>query len=136
MLVYPYGCIEQITSAVIPHIAVKHMYDSVGVPYDLKTKTVRYYDVTLRSWQERTISDMLSDYVVRAMGYRLSSGGFGYWSTDVEYANFALSAYVMDTLADIRDLNIPVDQSVTKGAVEYLKTRLEKGVYEGCNMSG
>jgi uncharacterized protein YfaS (alpha-2-macroglobulin family) len=73
LLEYPYGCLEQITSAVIPHIAVKNIHDALKSPYDIKTEKIKYYDSTKRSWEYRTVNDMMGDYVVRLMGYRLSS---------------------------------------------------------------
>jgi uncharacterized protein YfaS (alpha-2-macroglobulin family) len=132
LLQYPYGCLEQITSAVIPHIAVKNIHDALKSPYDLKVVKIKYYNSSTSSWEERTIYDMMSDYVVRLMNYRLYSGGFGYWNSNVSYAEFELTAYAVNTLADIQALGVPVDQSLAKDAVDYLKLRLEKNVREGC----
>jgi len=132
LLEYPYGCLEQITSAVIPHIAVKNIHDALKSPYDIKTEKIKYYDSTKRSWEYRTVNDMMGDYVVRLMGYRLSSWGFGFWNSNVDVAEFELTAYALSTLAEIQKLGVPVDQSLIKGTVRYLKLRLEKGVREGC----
>lgn len=132
LLQYPYGCLEQITSAVIPNIAVKNIHDALKSPYDIKTVKIKYYNSANRSWEDRTIYDMMGDYIVRLMNYRLGSGGFGYWNTNVYYAEFELTAYAVGTLADIQKIGVPVDQSLVRGAVDYLKLRLEKGVHEGC----
>lgn len=42
---YPYGCIEQQLSAIMPNLAIKALYESVGEKFDLKAITVpRYVD--------------------------------------------------------------------------------------------
>lgn len=132
LLRYPYGCLEQVTSAIIPHIAVKNIHDALKSPYDIKAVKIKYFDYMSSTWEERSVYDIMGDYVVKLMGYRLSSGGFGYWNSGMNYADFALTAYALNTLSDIQAIGVPVDQSMTRGALEYLKTRLEKGIREGC----
>jgi len=40
---FPYGCSEQRTSAIMPTVYLKQLYDSVKMPFDLKTKMVKEY---------------------------------------------------------------------------------------------
>ncbi len=102
LLKYPYGCIEQITSSIVPHIAVKHIHDALKIPYDLKVETIKYMD-SEGNWRDRTIADTLADYIVKTMEYRVISGGFSYW-TGEKVADFEMTAYAVRTLAKVRDL--------------------------------
>jgi uncharacterized protein YfaS (alpha-2-macroglobulin family) len=114
LLRYPYGCIEQITSAVIPHIAVKHMYDVLGLPYDIKEKTIS----SVRDGKEvqQTIHAMLTDYVARIARYQILNGGFTYWSGG-EYADFEMTAYAMEALADVKGLGVSIDSTLSQRAL-------------------
>jgi uncharacterized protein YfaS (alpha-2-macroglobulin family) len=40
---FPYGCSEQKTSAIMPNIYIKKLYDVSLVPFDLTKKMVKKY---------------------------------------------------------------------------------------------
>ncbi len=115
---YPYGCIEQRTSAVMPNVVLKRFADAIGADFDLDKKTVPYYEGGLRV--EKTVREALSDYVASIPSYVRNDGGFGYWTGD-ERSDFRMTAYALKALGEIRSLGIAVDQSIMNGASAYLK---------------
>ncbi len=120
LLRYPYGCVEQRTSAVVPHVVTKRLYDSLGVPYDLNAVTVDAYSDAREGVKKKTVREVLSDYVSTLGAYRHSGGGLAYWPAS-ESADFRMTAYVLPVLAEIRSLGIAVDPAVFADASAYLK---------------
>ena len=122
LLTYPYGCVEQITSAIIPHVAVKNIHDSLGLPYDLKEKKIKRYNTISQEMEDVSIQSVLTEYVMKVMSYEYFSGGFRYWSNG-GYADFRMTAYVMKVLRGISDIGISIDPGLVKRTNDYLKTR-------------
>lgn len=120
LLRYPYGCVEQRTSAVIPHVLVKKLHDALGLPYDLNAVTVDYYAGTRDGVIKKTVREALSDYASLVNSYRHSDGGLAYWPGS-SYADFRMTSYVLPVLADVRSLGIAVEPSVFSAASSYLK---------------
>lgn len=56
---FPYGCSEQLTSAIMPTVYLKQLYDSVKVPFDLKTQTVKEYIDPYQGYQERSLDTVI-----------------------------------------------------------------------------
>ncbi|MFB0964346.1 MAG: alpha-2-macroglobulin family protein, partial [Patescibacteria group bacterium] len=115
---YPYGCVEQRTSAVMPSVILKRLADAVGSPFDLDKRTVPYYENGVRA--DKTVREALSDYASSMVSYARGDGGFGYWP-GVEKSDFRMTSYAVRALGEIRSLGISVDQSLMNGASSYLK---------------
>ncbi len=56
---FPYGCSEQRTSAIMPTVYLKQLYDSMKVPFDLKTKMVKEYIDQYEGYQERSLDTVI-----------------------------------------------------------------------------
>lgn len=118
LLRYPYGCIEQKTSAILPHVVLKRLSDAIGSEFNLDKVTVPYYDNFGR--HEKSVRAVLSDYAASVATYVKGDGGFGYWPEST-MSDFAMTSYAVRALGDVRTLGITADQTLLSGASTYLK---------------
>lgn len=128
---YPYGCVEQRTSAVMPSVILKRFADAIGSEFDLDKRTVPYYEGGIRV--DKTVREALSDYAASIPSYVRADGGFGYWA-GYDRSDFRMTAYALKALGEIRALGIAVDQSVTNGASAYLKKEFYANKRPYCNV--
>ncbi|HIB43911.1 MAG TPA: hypothetical protein EYO37_08125 [Nitrospina sp.] len=110
---YPYGCIEQTSSGVMPLAALRGLIKKGLVPGQ------RIQDV----------DEFLKSGVERLFRMKTESGGFGYWPGDTqphkEGTLYALSAL---SVAKMNGLEIP--EKPFKEALEYLKMEVRTGEHE------
>lgn len=118
LLRFPYGCVEQRTSAILPHVVTKRLADAIGEPFDIDKVKVEYYDADGR--RDRTVREALEDYAASMRSYRVDGGGFGYWASSGR-ADFAMTSYALAGLASVRGIGIPVDAPLLSDASAYLK---------------
>lgn len=114
-------------------MAIKNIYDSLGMKYDLKEKKIQRYKND--GMEEVSVATILTDYVIQTMTYESPSGGFTYWSGSDTYqslADFRMTAYVVKTLHAVSDVGISVDVGLIKRSTSYLKNRYEANHREGC----
>ncbi|HNV68132.1 MAG TPA: MG2 domain-containing protein, partial [Candidatus Ozemobacteraceae bacterium] len=130
LLQYPYGCIEQTSSGIIPLAALRRMAAQNLIPGVTK----------------ETVDKFLKAGVLRVLRMQRSSGGFAYWPEQSEvtwwgtlYATFALTAAQQAKLED-PDAAFEVPESALEKALSYIAQRVLKekdssdwhyyGVYE------
>jgi alpha-2-macroglobulin len=133
---YPYGCSEQKTSSVLPNIVIKKLYDTLGQPFDLKTKMVKYFDSETGKEKEKSLDQVIQEYLTDIRKYQKNDGGFVYWY-DIDnnypnYSDFSLSSYILKANSQIRDAGYTLDDDTFKKLEKYLKTRFYKNQREGC----
>lgn len=119
---FPYGCSEQRMSAIMPTVYLKQLYDSVKVPFDLKTKTVKEYIDQYQGYQKRSLDTVLRGYLVEIKNFQRLSGGFGYWM-ESEYEDYPLTISLVSTLSEIRSIGYTPNDAMMENAVKYLKAR-------------
>jgi alpha-2-macroglobulin len=118
LLQYPFGCVEQTSSGVIPLAGIRGLVNSGLIP-GITTEQV---DTYLKSGVERLLSMQVSD------------GGFSYWPGEnrsswwgTMYATFALSG--------AKQAGHPVPEKNLKSALQYMHNTLfkknEKDPYHG-----
>jgi alpha-2-macroglobulin len=110
LLRYPYGCVEQTSSGVMPLAALRGLVTQGAIP-----------EVGLEE-----VDKFLSRGVERLLGMQTASGGFGYWPGYSQphlwgtiYAGMALS------VARANGYAIPPDR--LKRALDYLRKELKRG---------
>lgn len=117
---FPYGCAEQITSAIMPTVYLKQLYDSVKVPFDLKTKMVKEYINPYEGYQERSLDTVLRGYLVEIKNFQRLDGGFGFWM-DSERSEFPLSISLISALSEIQSIGYTPNNIMMEQGVKYLK---------------
>ncbi|MET0403592.1 MAG: MG2 domain-containing protein [Cystobacter sp.] len=100
---YPYGCIEQTTSATRPLLYVSELIDNV--------------DPTLTAHAK--VEDMVQSGIQRIFSMQTSSGGFGYWPGSTEPVSWG-TAYATHMLLDAQKSKYAVPQDRLDDALKWL----------------
>lgn len=119
---FPYGCSEQRTSAIMPTVYLKELYDSAKVPFDLKTKMVKEYIDQYEGYQERSLDTILRGYLVEIKNFQHLNGGFAYWM-DSQYEDYPLSISLVSALSEIRSIGYTPNDAMMENATKYLKAK-------------
>ncbi|MBP8017071.1 hypothetical protein KAZ01_03620, partial [Candidatus Gracilibacteria bacterium] len=124
---FPYGCSEQITSAIMSNVYIKKLYNSVNIPFDLKTKMVKKWVDSETGYKQYSVDELIKNYLIEIAKFQKNSGGFSYWTENnsyyISYANFDLTSYIVESIGNIKDLGYNLDDKIMKNAISYLKTR-------------
>jgi uncharacterized protein YfaS (alpha-2-macroglobulin family) len=109
LLDYPYGCLEQTTSAAYPHVFID---EAAAKAYGLKP----------RSREER--ASFIEGALGRVAGMQKANGGFTLWG-DGPYELWA-SAYVIGFMQDAREAGFTVPAKMYERAQEWLLAQLQR----------
>ncbi|MDP2090984.1 MAG: alpha-2-macroglobulin family protein [Candidatus Gracilibacteria bacterium] len=106
---YPYGCIEQTTSATLPNAILKK-FDNLlsGIISDKNT-----IDTNINYGLERIKSMQTID------------GGFAYWE-GVSASDLHVTPYVVRSLIDMRDAGVKLPEGVLEKAIKYLEDNSQR----------
>ncbi|MGQ9852420.1 MAG: alpha-2-macroglobulin family protein [Candidatus Oleimicrobiaceae bacterium] len=109
LFTYPYGCLEQRVSAVLPMI----------VAGDL----VRAFDLSVL--RNANIGQIIAQTLGQFRAYELPDGGFSYWPGERHAAPF-VSAYAMYALVEARAHGYQIDEQMLKRGLSYLREFLRQ----------
>ncbi|MGA7160839.1 MAG: alpha-2-macroglobulin family protein [Bacteroidota bacterium] len=101
---YPYGCLEQRSSAILPMILAKDLVDAFK--FDV-LKDQDYRSVVMKTLDEVPL-------------FQRSNGGFSYWKNEGRSWSY-VSAFAMFTLVEAKKNGYQVDEEVFNKGLEYLK---------------
>jgi uncharacterized protein YfaS (alpha-2-macroglobulin family) len=104
LIAYPYGCVEQTTSALLANAVVKQVFNLPAL-----SKTVS---------DQNTLKKNIEAGVAALYKLQLSSGAWGIWQTSND--NPYLTAYVLYTLNEVQKAGFAVDENVIKRGRDYL----------------
>jgi uncharacterized protein YfaS (alpha-2-macroglobulin family) len=108
---YPYGCLEQLSSRVMPLLMLSDFTERFHLPMlakgDEKMVIQKYLD---------HIKDFQND----------SSGGLGYWPTRSGSSSPWLTAFVIETMLRAKANGYTVNDSVSIRALDYLKREMQR----------
>ena len=136
---YPYGCSEQKTSAIMPNIFIKQLYNSAWEKFDLKKKIIKYWISSTKWYWEKSLDQVIKEYLVNIRKYQNIDWWFVYFydvNTDYgpNYSNFALTSYILESGAEIKKVWYKLDKKTYDNAVKYLKNRFYKNKIEWCRV--
>ena len=116
---YPYGCLEQRSSAIMPLVIFGEYLDALSLNSKV-TNPQRVVENELRSWAQ----------------IQLSNGGFPYWPTST-LSDFYVSLRIAHVIAIAKEKNINVPSSLNiTGLVEYLNREYQNMQNQRSNSSG
>lgn len=107
LFTYPYGCIEQKCSAILPLILGREMVEAFGLQILKGTDA--------RAVIQKTLNELRR--------FQLWMGGFSYWPGGVHDAPYA-SAYVMYVLASAKRHGYSVPDELLQRGIDYVKNVL------------
>lgn len=109
LLDYPYGCLEQTTSAAYPHLFIdEEGAKAVGLEPHTREQRAKF----------------IEGAIGRIAGMQGSAGGFRLWSGDNGAYEQWLTPYVTGFLMDARDAGFNVPEGMTKRAEQWMLERL------------
>ncbi|MDZ7337178.1 MAG: MG2 domain-containing protein [candidate division KSB1 bacterium] len=109
LLTYPYGCLEQRVSAVLPMIVAGDLVRAFRLPALEGADFAQVATQTLREFKN----------------YQLPDGGFAYWPGETRVSPF-VSAYAMQALVEARARGYPVDDKMFRLGIKYLREFLRE----------
>lgn len=117
---YPYGCLEQQSSRILPLVSFDKYIDIFGL--DSKVGSIK---------------DCVKSWTIKWKDYQHSDGGFGYWPESVYSSDFVsmriLYVYALAMTRGYSPEDIPINLSALKNyissAVKSYKTRYENSNY-------
>ena len=129
---YPYGCLEQLSSRLVPFVALRELSGRFGVPWKPETATPFFGQEALAE-QGATDPDALIRRTVKAIeALQNPDGGYRYWSSDGCSAEWA-SAYAVLALGRSAEVGYPVDMAALKRGQEFLARVVASGEGVRCN---
>lgn len=108
LLDYPYGCTEQLTSKLVPLVALK----------DLATD----FKLTMPA----NLNDVVDKTVAKVLTHQRYEGGFGFWPDSPE-ANAWATTYALWGLDQAKKKGYSVPSGALERAAQYLFSQLERG---------
>ncbi len=106
---YPYGCVEQTTSAAWPYLYVDNAASEL---------------LGLKPLEMKERNEKIQAAIMRLAGMQLSNGSFTLWPEDGE-EEFWLTPYVTDFLLDAQDQGFVVPEWLLQKAIANLQDRLQ-----------
>jgi uncharacterized protein YfaS (alpha-2-macroglobulin family) len=123
---YPYGCLEQLSSRLVPFVALRELSGRFGVPWKADSATPWVGHDALAE-QGASDPDALIRRTVKTIEQlQNSDGGYRYWSTDSCSAEWA-SAYAVLALGRSAEVGYPVDAAALKRGQEFLSRVVASG---------
>jgi uncharacterized protein YfaS (alpha-2-macroglobulin family) len=104
---FPYGCLEQQFSALMPQLYLKKLYQAVGKDYDL----------TPQAFQ---------DLILSLHNYQNADGGMLYRDTSL-HSDLSLSLQVLNHLTLLQSNNYKWDKTSIDNLIKYLKAEFYRG---------
>lgn len=109
LLRYPYGCVEQTSSGILPLAGLRKLIQEGLIPGLTTEKTDKY----------------LKRGIERLFSMQTESGGFGYWSGHI-YPSLWGTIYATSALSHAQKAGFQIDQVLMKKAKDYLSKALEE----------
>ena len=111
LLQYPYGCIEQTSSRLLPLVALRGLIDEGHIP-EITTASANKY---------------IKSGVDRLFMMQTESGGFGYWPGNKEPHKMG-TLYAMAALSIAKKNGVDVPEEQMEKSINYLKNLLNNNV--------
>lgn len=105
---YPYGCLEQRTSRVLPLILFEEMMSAFNI--NMLTRD--------------DVASVVQDYLNHVKTYQCSNGGFDYW-TPAKHDSPYLTTFAVQAIIQAEKKGYRVDRDCKKRALEYLSGFLD-----------
>ncbi len=105
---FPYGCTEQLTSAILPNVAAKRLLNTGK--FKIEGVTAAIVDKNVETGLQELYKN------------QQASGGFGLWINSQPRAY--LTAYVVNTMNEAEKAGYKIDKDVYDSALQYLKNYL------------
>lgn len=128
---YPYGCLEQLSSRLVPFVALRELSGRFGVPWKPDTATEWVGTEALAEQGAKDPDALIRRTVKTIEQLQNVDGGYRYWSSDGCSAEWA-SSYGVLALGRAAEVGYPVDAAALKRGQEFLARVVASGVGVRC----
>lgn len=132
---FPYWCLEQKQSAILPSVYFKKLYNSVNLPFDLTKKMVKVWVDNDTGNKEVSQDEIIKNYIAESVKFQQFSWGFSYWSNDTinSYPSFHLTSIIVKWMSSIKSIWYTINEISLNNAINYLKNRFYTNYIEWCS---
>ncbi len=109
---YPYGCVEQTTSKLVPTVMIYQYLNETG---------------ELTEELNAVLTDMITVALSRLYSFQHSDGSWGWWSEDE--SNSYITAFVLNALNQVEKSGIYVNPEIINAGITSLKNQEDQGSY-------
>lgn len=142
LIEYPYGCLEQLSSRLVPFVALRELFGKFGVKYPSAAAEAQARSEFLLSWLGKDALQGLGsdpDEVVKRTIQKIESlqdysGGYRYWPTSFCASDYG-SAYAVLALSRAKALGYPVDGEALERGKTWLADTVAAGKPLDCSYS-
>lgn len=135
---YPYGCLEQMSSRLVPFVALRELSGKFGVPWtggseEQKQAFVRGFvsDDALKTQGTLDPDAIVTATVRKIEALQNHDGGFRFWASSDCTSPYA-SAYATLALARAKEVGYPVNAEGLAKAKKFLADKVAAGVCNRC----
>lgn len=128
---YPYGCLEQLSSRLVPFVALRELHGVFKLPW--RPEAVRGWvgEQTIARWGTTDPDEVAGKTVKAIEALQRHDGGYGYWSSDSCSSPHG-SAYAVLALGRAAEVGYPVDREALRRGQQFL-ARVAAGNVPTCS---
>ncbi len=129
---YPYGCLEQLSSRLVPFVALRELSGRFAIPWKPDAATAWVGEGALAEQGARDPDALIRRTVKAIEGLQNLDGGYRYWSSDGCSAEWA-SSYAVLALGRSAEVGYPVDAAALKRGQDFLARVVASGAGVRCS---
>lgn len=138
---YPFGCLEQLSSRLVPFVALRELFGKFGVKYPTEQMAKREREAFINGWLgEDTLKGagngdpdvVVTKTIQKIQALQTWEGGYKYWSSSLCPSDYG-SAYAVLALGRAKELGYPVDADAFKKGQEWLAETVAAGQKISCS---
>lgn len=129
LIQYPYGCAEQVMSALLSTVSSTMLYQQLGYSLpelSIESGTVLENEKLMNEKDPKKKIDLLVQIGLQKIySFQRSDGGWGYWTESTEsYAH--LTAYELFGLQKVQEAGYTVDEKTIQRGIEFLQSYIKQ----------
>ena len=128
---YPYGCLEQLSSRLIPFVALRELHGVFKLPWRPETARGWVTEEAIAHWGTTDPDEVARKTVKAIEALQRYDGGYGYWSSDSCSSPHG-SSYAVLALGRAAEVGYPVDREALRRGQAFL-ARVAAGSVPTCS---
>jgi len=116
---YPYGCLEQLSSRLVPFVALRELHGVFKLPWRPDTARAWVGEDVIARWGTADPDEVTTKTVKAIEALQRYDGGYGYWSSDSCSSPHG-SAYAVLALGRAAEVGYPVDRDALHRGQQFL----------------
>ncbi|MDD3262384.1 MAG: MG2 domain-containing protein [Candidatus Absconditabacteria bacterium] len=121
---YPYGCLEQKSSKIIPIALLKKLHNKLNESYDLKKIKTQRREGSDEGMAEVSLDQVIQEFITELPSFQNRDGGMVYRadSKDKSPSNMRVTSYLLSTIGYLQEIGYQIPAKVISDMRSYLQT--------------